>query len=199
MALIPGTLVKADNALDRAVRNALSEKFYTIGERKEPGYTRSALTASPIVSANGGTYKYQGYFTIEDASEKDESGNITAYKVKVWDPRTPSQSQPCYVNGVVTYFGSWTSGELSSGKTFIRLHFTAPQPSSGTVGSNDYVPATSASVVIESARTATPSDTADNVYYQLGFVEIDSNGEMTIYQDHVIGIVRMIWLSNCGT
>ena len=143
-------------------------------------------------SAGKNSAGYHGYFTIEDASEKDASGNITAYKVKVCDPRAPTSLQQCYVNSSLFRIAPWTSESLSVDTyTYIYIHFNAGSEASGTVGSNNYVPAVAESAVIEASETEPESDTDTDAYYQLGRVEIDENG-MTILQDHVTGIVRML-------
>jgi len=164
-------------------------RILAVSSSRMDGYPVAAV----ILGSGGapGSSKYSGYFTIEDASEKDASGNITACKVKVCDPRTPESLQPCYVNASLFRIAPWSSGSLSSGTTYVRIHFNAGSEASGTVGSNDYVPAVDASTVIETSRSATPSDTDTDVYYDIGRVEIDENG-MTILQDHVTGIVRML-------
>ena len=186
MAFVPGTLGVADETLNRAVSNALNRPLYIQPTKRSPRFLRSALNEQTPAAA-GEPSGYRGYFTIEDASEEGEGGVIVP-KVKVWDPRTPgSQSQPCYVNGKRTTLSQWTSANLSAGKTYILVHYRAASGS------------TPASVTIEALHAIDfPSSTGTDVYHQLGFVILSESGEMQIFQDHVVGIVRMIWYSGCA-
>lgn len=164
-------------------------RILAVSSNRMDGYPVAAV----ILGSGGapGSSKYSGYFTITDTSEKNDQGEVTVYKVKVCDPRAPAHLQQCYVNSSLFRIAPWTSESLSSGTTYVRIHFNAGSESSGAVGSNDYVAAVEASTVIEASASATPSDTDTDVYYQIGRVEIDENG-MTILQDHITGVARML-------
>ena len=52
MAFVPGTLVVADETLNRAVSNALNRPFYVQMPKKQPRYLRNALNEKTPAAEN---------------------------------------------------------------------------------------------------------------------------------------------------
>lgn len=122
-----------------------------------------------------GNFEYNGYFKIIDASEYDEEGNVTAYKVKVVDgatynPETGSSgTNPAYINGQYIAIPAWTSEAFTGDVTYVRVHIMLDDNRVRTA-------------VMELSDTVAPSDTFDDLYRDLGRVFI-KDGVLTILQE----------------
>lgn len=142
------------------------------GVRYPRGGKRNTLTET--VAA--GSYEYNGYFKITDASEGD------AFKVKVADGATGGAST-CKVNNKVFSVPAWTSEAITASKV-VALKYTA---ASGDAA---------ASVAVE-LFDELPDDSDTAAYCQIGRVIISSEGR-TIQQDHTTGVAQIWWYLLCS-
>ena len=145
------------------------------GVRYPRGGKRNTLTET--VAA--GSYEYNGYFKITDASEYDESGKITKSRVAIIDGGLGSSNMPCRVNNSVFYVPSKNDIEVSGNETVILLKFDADTKTFSY-----------------EAKDSLPSDTQNTVYYQIGRTKVKDN-RLVIQQDHTTGVIQIWWFRIC--
>lgn len=185
--------VEYANALQRIVSNGGAIGEVPRGRRVVGGYSVGGSTVSN---------EYNGYFKIIDASERDEKGNVTAYKVKVVDGAAADNLESymyCKVNNRSVDVPCTVSSALEISKSyFVAIKCTIS-------GRFDII----GEIVFIDKHNRFPSDTFEILYYEIGsvdFIQSDSKFVLNINQrfpsdaslrslSGVNGVPQLIWFA----
>lgn len=158
--------------------------------RGEVLYSDRTNTIILLGGGGGSAVSYDSYFKIVDISTTEFPARIKIVDGGSYNETTgTSGDSTAKVNSTI-YSVDPISFDVTVSGTIFALEYTAAIEADGEILAQD------ATMEIV-ALSELPDDTSENVYYQIGRVYLDDDNNISITQDHVVGVAQMYWYALC--